>query len=91
MKYFQLRLSAMQFIESMIKAPEKEIVNSFIVACVPEIASVLEEGQSKKMASEMELLVYKECVTILEMILSMIQTEHCKYIKAGFHLGRMDA
>lgn len=61
-----------------MKAPEKEVSHPFIMVCVPEVAAVLEEGQSKKISTEMELLVYKECVSVLEIILSMVEQQHCK-------------
>ena len=63
----------------MIKSSDQEISHPFIVACIPEIVALLEKGATNKISTEAELLVYKESVSIIELILAKVHKENCKH------------
>jgi len=69
----KLRLSAIKCVESLIKSDEDAISRPFIVACVPELISLLETASSThKVNNEIELSVCKESISVLELILSLM-------------------
>jgi len=79
-----LKQSTLKCLEPLLKSPEKEISHPFIVACVPEIVNVLERTQVNHINTEIELLNFKEYISILELILSLVKPEDCEY--NGYYL-----
>lgn len=69
----KLRLPTLKYLETLMKAQDKDVSNPIIVACVPEIVGVLEHNQKSKINNEGELLTCKECISILELVLSMVK------------------
>ena len=63
----------MKCLESLLQSPDKEISHPFIVGCVPEIVSILELTQANHVNTEIELLNFKEFISILELILSLVK------------------
>ena len=55
-----------------MKSEERSISRPFIVTCVPEIVALFEDAQVNKVNTEIELLNYKESITILELTLSIM-------------------
>lgn len=69
----KLRLYALKIIESMVKSVDEDISIPFIRQCVPHVVGILEEAQTNKPSCDVELTVCRECISLIEIVLAMVE------------------